>query len=180
MLNMIMAARLFAEKAHDGQERKYTGDPYIVHPIEVAQIVQGYVPDATDEMVAAALLHDVVEDCDVTLDQIENTFGKTVAQYVDDLTEREVEGNRAVRKEAERVRFSEVCSQSKAIKMADLISNTSSIVEHDPGFAKVYLAEKGALLPVLRDGSEVLYQKAAVQLLEAHGKLQIKELTHGI
>ena len=58
---VITAAKMMAGKAHEGQFRKYSGLPYIIHPIEVATTVEAY--GGTDEMIAAALLHDVVEDC---------------------------------------------------------------------------------------------------------------------
>src|SRR5688572_2066454 len=93
-------ARGFAERAHAaiGQRRKYTGEPYIVHPIAVAELVRS-VPH-TPEMIAAALLHDVVEDTPVTLAQIEAEFGPVVADLVDWLTDvsRPADGKRQVRK----------------------------------------------------------------------------------
>ena len=68
---------MFAIAAHKavGQKRKYTGDDYIVHPAEVAHIVD-QVPGSTDEMVAAAWLHDVVEDTGVDITEYDPTFAK--------------------------------------------------------------------------------------------------------
>src|SRR5690606_38890864 len=101
----------FAMKAHAevrnpdgsiGQKRKYTGEPYILHPMSVAGIV-ATTPFATKTMIAAALLHDVVEDTTYTLKDIEDRFGKEVARLVDWLTDLSTpaDGNRAKRKLAE-------------------------------------------------------------------------------
>ena len=144
-----MLARTFASRAHRGQVRKYTGEPYINHPVEVADIVRRH--NGSPEMIAAALLHDVVEDTDVTLDDIRSEFGESVANLVADLTDvsRPEDGNRATRKAMDREHTAQASAAAMVIKAADLISNTSSIVEHDPSFARVYLKEKRALLDVM-------------------------------
>lgn len=82
---MLKKAKLFAEKAHDGQRRKSTGEPYITHPIRVADILMkaGF----RDEVVCAGYLHDVVEDTNVTLHDIQQTFGNSVANLVSSHTE---------------------------------------------------------------------------------------------
>jgi (p)ppGpp synthase/HD superfamily hydrolase len=148
-LEMINLARTFASRAHKGQVRKYTGDPYIEHPLEVAKIVRMH--NGSKEMVAAALLHDVVEDTDVTLDEVRQEFGDAVANLVDDLTDvsKPEDGNRAFRKAMDRDHTAQASAAAMVIKAADLISNTKSIVEHDPSFARVYLKEKRALLDVM-------------------------------
>ena len=74
---MVEEARSFAEKAHEGQFRKGTKRPYIVHPLEVAKIVSTMTDD--EEMISAALLHDTLEDCrQVTKEQIKEAFGERV------------------------------------------------------------------------------------------------------
>ena len=142
-------AKEFAKRAHNGQTRKYTGEPYINHPVEVAEIVKQH--NGSREMIAAALLHDVVEDTDITLKDIREEFGNAVADLVDDLTDvsKPEDGNRALRKEMDRDHTAQASAAAMVIKAADLISNTKSIVEHDPSFAKVYLKEKRALLDVM-------------------------------
>ena len=74
---MLDRAIEFATKAHKGQFRKYTGEPYINHPLAVMEIVRG-VPGHTEEMLVAAVLHDVVEDTDVSLMEITEKFGNVV------------------------------------------------------------------------------------------------------
>ncbi|MFC0561845.1 RelA/SpoT family protein [Halalkalibacter alkalisediminis] len=73
----------FAEKSHEGQYRK-SGEPYILHPIQVAGIIVGLELDPNT--VAAAFLHDVVEDTDVTVDELEKEFNEQVAMLVDGVT----------------------------------------------------------------------------------------------
>lgn len=78
---MIEEARAFAEKAHEGQFRKGTKRPYIVHPVEVADIVAGMTED--EEVISAAFLHDTIEDCEgVTEEVLRGLFGERVASLV--------------------------------------------------------------------------------------------------
>ena len=79
-LTTVEFARRFAEQSHAGQVRKYTGEAYITHPIRVAELVNEHVQD--DNVLCAALLHDVVEDCEVTIEEIEQLFGGEIAEYV--------------------------------------------------------------------------------------------------
>lgn len=148
-MSLVDKAKLFATKAHDGQVRKYTGVPYIVHPIEVSEIVARH--NGSNEMIAAALLHDVVEDTDVTIDEIRNEFGNAVALLVDDLTDvsKKEDGNRAVRKAMDREHIAKASAAAMVVKAADMISNGKDIKENDPAFAKVYLKEMKALLDVM-------------------------------
>lgn len=161
-MGLIDRALMFARAAHEAkdQRRKYTGEPYIVHPMAVATIVAS-VPH-TDDMVAAALLHDTVEDTHVTLEDIESEFGEEVAELVFWLTDisKPTDGNRSVRKALDRAHIGQAAMAAKTIKLADLIDNTKSIVSNDPAFARVYLREKAALLEVLRDGDPLLWHQA--------------------
>ena len=157
-MTIVERARIFATAAHAacGQLRKYTYEPYIVHPAEVVSIVRS-VPH-TDEMVAAAWLHDVVEDTGVTIEVIRAEFGTEVAELVGWLTDvsRPEQGNRATRKAIDRAHTAMAPAQAQTIKLADLISNTRSIMEHDEAFAKTYLEEKRLLLEVMTKGDATL------------------------
>lgn len=146
MSNLVKALD-FATKAHNGQCRKYTGEPYIIHPVIVAQLVIKYFPADLD-MAIAALLHDVVEDTPVTIEEIEKEFGGNVAELVSDLTDisNPEDGNRAARKAIDREHTLNGSYKAKNIKLCDLIDNCKSIIKHDKGFAKVYLKEKKLLL----------------------------------
>ena len=158
---LIDEAKQLAGKAHEGQVRKYSGMPYIIHPVEVATIVQT-VEGHTDEMIAAALLHDVVEDCDVTFEQIAEEVSPEVAELVRGLTEvsKPEDGNRAVRKAKDRDFLAQQSAEVQTIKYADIISNTQDIKANDPSFAKVYIEEMKLLLDVMDKGDAKLREKA--------------------
>jgi len=160
---LIDAAYEFAKEAHGEQKRKYTGEPYINHPVAVAQLVASVTEDC--EMIAAALLHDVIEDTAVTYKDLvdtKNGFGPHVANLVWWLSDvsRLEDGNRKIRKHLDRLHISGAPSNAKTIKLADLCDNTSSITKYDPGFAKIYMEEKKALLPLLATGNPVLLLQA--------------------
>ena len=158
---LVIKALMFAIWAHWGQKRKYTGLPYVLHPMEVAWIVFR-VKGSTWEMVAAALLHDVVEDCEVSFDTIRKWFGQEVYVLVEGLTDISTPeyGNRAKRKALDRVHTEMSTPNTKTIKLADLISNSRSIEKHDKDFAVVYMKEKNALLDVLHQGDRGLFKQA--------------------
>jgi (p)ppGpp synthase/HD superfamily hydrolase len=175
----IDSAIAFAALAHAGQKRKYTSEPYIVHPIEVMSIVHRF--GGTDAMKMAAVLHDVVEDCNVSLHTIGRRFGNVVQELVNGLTdqftkENYPELNRAARKERERERLAGTLAMVQTIKYADLISNTASIAEHDQNFARKYLDEKEKLLLVMDRGDEFLLALAWATLREAQTKLMRESL----
>lgn len=152
-MDRIQHATVFATQAHSGQKRKYTGDDYIVHPIAVAAMVADN--GGTEDQIMAAVLHDTIEDCDVSYFDILETFGLPVATLVMELTdvftsESFPNNNRAQRKAWEAERLADVSLEAKLIKLCDMIDNTSTIVEHDPGFARVYLGEKIALYSAMQ------------------------------
>ena len=85
MMDVVSEAIIFAVKAHDGMRRKNGKDPYILHPMEAAVIVGTMTSD--QELIAAAALHDVVEDTNITIDEIEAKFGKRITELVQSETE---------------------------------------------------------------------------------------------
>lgn len=161
---LIDFAERFAREAHESidQRRKYTNDPYIVHPTAVAHLVAS-VTDSC-EMIAAAYLHDVVEDTPVTLDDLVDAgFGRSIACLVDELTDvsKPEDGNREKRKAIDRAHTAKVSIRAKTIKLADLIDNSHTITLYDSGFAEIYMREKLLLLDVLKDGDKTLYAQAS-------------------
>lgn len=159
-MNIVEKARTFATAAHSavGQVRKYTGEPYINHPAEVVGLLEAF-SITQPEMLAAAWLHDVVEDTSVGIDLIEKEFGRCIADLVSGLTDvsRPEDGNRARRKAIDRKHSAAQSPACQTIKLADLICNTESIISRDPEFAVVYLAEKRELLAVMDKGDVNLY-----------------------
>lgn len=162
-MDIVEKARIFATAAHHGARhfRKYTGAHYINHPASVVALVRS-VPH-TPEMLAAAWLHDTVEDTGVTLMLIEMEFGEGVADLVEMLTDVSgpLDGPRHCRKQKDLEHTAKASPAAKTIKLADLIDNTSSIVKYDPIFAQVYIREKARLLQVLTEGDPMLYSQAA-------------------
>lgn len=166
---LVFDAQVFAHAAHDSirQKRKYTGEPYWHHTDEVALLVASVLGDP--EVIAAAHLHDVLEDVapdhGFTYGKILSLFGDRVAKMVVDLTDQYVPANyptwnRAKRKAKEAERLGMISPPAMTIKLADLISNSRSIRQHDPKFAKTYLAEKAYLLPFLLEGDPALFRQA--------------------
>ena len=85
MMELVSEAIIFAVKAHDGMRRKKSEAPYILHPMEAAVIVGTMTDD--QNLIAAAALHDVVEDAGVTIEEVEEKFGKRVRELVGSETE---------------------------------------------------------------------------------------------
>lgn len=155
----------FATEAHADQVRRYDGRPYIYHPIAVSEIVRTF--GGSQEMIAAALLHDTVEDTPATLDDIRREFGDKVHDLVEWLTDvsKATDGNRAVRKQIDLEHIAKAPADAQTIKLADIIDNARSIRQDDPNFWKVYRAECGRLLEVMNLGDRRLWAIAADQLL---------------
>lgn len=162
-MSMAFEAMEFARTVHRDQRRKYTNNPYVDHLAEVAGIVATVMTSET--AIAVAWLHDSVEDQGVTLEVLSAEFGPPVMMGVLLLSDLET-GNRAERKAASRERLARAPDWVQTIKVADLISNTSSIVEHDPKFALVYLEEKRLLLDVLGGADQRLVAIARQQVKE--------------
>jgi (p)ppGpp synthase/HD superfamily hydrolase len=164
--DLIKLAKQFTIDAHASVDhrRKYTNEPYHVHPERVAIIVSGVTSDK--EVIAAAWLHDVLEDVapkNANFDQktILAVFGERVLQLVLAVTDisKPEDGNRAARKALEREHLSKASSEAKTVKLADLIDNIIDISKHDPGFARVFKREVSLDLPYLRGGNKKLYQQ---------------------
>ena len=84
-MELVSEAIAFAVRAHDGMRRKKSEAPYILHPMEAAVIVSTMTDD--QNLIAAAVLHDVVEDTSITIEEIEEKFGKRVRELVESETE---------------------------------------------------------------------------------------------
>jgi hypothetical protein len=91
-----------------------------------------------------------------------------------ELTDQCTEGNRATRKAAEAARLGSITAEAQTVKLADLISNSASIVQHDRGFARVYLKEKSQILAVMTAGDPGLYARALAQLEAARTQLNFR------
>ena len=120
--SLLDRAIMFAVRAHAGTERRGKGFPYIVHPMEAVSIAATITSD--QEILAAAALHDTVEDTDVTVDQIRSEFGERIASLVAAETDAVMEGqseNDAID------RLARVSSDAKIVAMGDKLSNMRAI-----------------------------------------------------
>ena len=128
--DLLDRAIVFAVKAHSGTERRGKGYPYIVHPLEAVEIVATMTPD--QELLAAAALHDTVEDTDVTVEQIRAEFGERVAALVAAESEERPEGISPAdswhgRKQAAIDRISKASRDAKIVALGDKLSNMRAI-----------------------------------------------------
>lgn len=135
MSNLVPEAMDFAYESHKGQMRKYGGREYIKHPQEVAALVS-LMRDSTPDEIAAAWLHDVVEDCGVPIGEIDRRFGKTVASYVWDLTHEFTPESypgmkRRDRKVEEHKRIAKLGEKPLRIKLIDCFCNLTDCIEFD-------------------------------------------------
>ncbi|MBK7164984.1 MAG: bifunctional (p)ppGpp synthetase/guanosine-3',5'-bis(diphosphate) 3'-pyrophosphohydrolase [Candidatus Microthrix sp.] len=131
---LVERAYDFAKAAHEGQLRA-SGEPYITHPLAVATIVARYGAD--DATVCAALLHDTVEDCDVTLAEISAKFGPTVSVLVDGCTKLDrVEVDSKAHQKAETIRKIILSMANDlrviVIKLADRLHNLRTVAAMSP------------------------------------------------
>lgn len=127
MMNRIEKAVAFATKAHAGQYRKGTDRPYILHPIETMAIITRLVR-YDEDLIAAAVLHDVVEDTSVTLNRLEKEFGPRVSGLVASVTEDKMrkmppEATWRARKWQTIFNLRKADRETKALVLADNLSN---------------------------------------------------------
>ena len=127
---LLDRAIVFAVRAHAGIERRGKGFPYIVHPMEAVEIVATITPD--QELLAAAVLHDTVEDTDVTIEQIRAEFGDRVAALVASESEDKDSGvskeeSWHARKQAAIDRLASASLDSKIVALGDKLSNMRAI-----------------------------------------------------
>jgi len=130
MGELLNKAIVFATNVHAGQFRKSTDIPYILHPVEAASIVGTMTTD--DEILAAAVLHDVVEDTNTTVEQVKELFGDRVAHLVASESENKRENLPAestwkIRKEETLAHLKTAPLEVKMITLGDKLSNIRAI-----------------------------------------------------
>jgi (p)ppGpp synthase/HD superfamily hydrolase len=173
-MKVVERAAAFADQAHmlNWQKRRYTGEPYIEHPREVVSILMDHTWE--ESTLAAAWLHDVVEDTPYTIEHIQKVFGQGIAAIVQELTDPSLPGlNRASRTKLKIERLANASPEAQAIKLADMLSNVRTIVQHDPKFARVYLPEMRALFAVLVHAPERLRSDVDRALAMAEAELEV-------
>ncbi|BAM46461.1 HD domain-containing protein [Amphibacillus xylanus] len=130
MLNaQLMRAISYAAVKHDGQKRKVSKEPYIAHPYRVAMLLKEH--DCDQDLVIAGLLHDVVEDTDGTIEEIDVLFGHRVAQIVHTVTEKTKTLAWELRKQQSIDQIRHASLDAKLIVCADKIDNLDSIINNE-------------------------------------------------
>lgn len=171
MDDILIKVRNFASDAHGEQKRKYADEMYIRHPERVMYVSVEYTTERA--VLAAALLHDVLEDTNVTEDELHSFLKDIMAgeeadktlQLVVDLTDVFIkdnypELNRRKRKRREAERLGDVHPDAQTIKYADIIDNATDITPNDPDFATLYLNEASQMLSLMDKGHPELYERA--------------------
>lgn len=140
--------------AHHGQMRRYTGEPYYTHPKAVAGLVRHH--GGTPDQIAAALLHDVIEDTAETAESLlERGVPASVVELVVHLSdhyskEHRPDFNRETRKRMELLRFTTVPTDVYLVKACDQLHNLVSVKKHDLNFFRVYCKEAVPLMDIMR------------------------------
>jgi guanosine-3',5'-bis(diphosphate) 3'-pyrophosphohydrolase len=170
-MTILQQVQEFATRAHGTQRRKFEDAPYYVHLVRVMELCETVTKDMP--ILAAALLHDTLEDTPVTSREL-NEFlqsvmsdsdAKRTHQLVTELTDvyikaRYPQWNRSRRKQQEVIRLSGVSAEAQTIKYADIIDNSRSFAGNDDEFAGVYLKEAKTLLNAMTKGNVALKEKA--------------------
>jgi guanosine-3',5'-bis(diphosphate) 3'-pyrophosphohydrolase len=131
-IKKLLKAAAFAAEKHTDQTRKgANAEPYINHPLEVANLLANIGKIDDTDLLAAALLHDTVEDTGTTPEEIEKLFGKKVRKYVMECTD-DKSLPKARRKELQVEHAPHLSRGAKQIKLADKISNITDIMNHPP------------------------------------------------
>lgn len=165
----------FAVKAHANTERRGKGFPYIVHPLEAMEIVASMTPD--QELLAAAALHDTIEDTSVTLDDLRREFGDRVAAIVEAESDKFIENvpdeaSWHQRKQAAIDRIAAAPFESKIVAMGDKLSNMRAIwrdyQEQGDELWKIFHAKD-------KKDHEWHYRGLAASLAELSGTFAYKE-----
>lgn len=177
-LQLITKAVAFATAAHDGQFRKYTGEPYIVHPMAVAKTVADFGGDTNQ--VIAAYLHDTIEDVEeITEAIIKANFGDDITMLVVGMTKHTYPKTvkRREKKQLEAVRLAACDGRVQTIKCADIIDNSGSIIQYDTSFAETYLEENFKTVQGMT-GAQDNIRSYALAVLEAElSKLEVLKKT---
>lgn len=122
--NLINKAIYFAKKYHDGQLRK-SGEPFYTHPLEVAYMISDY--KLKTDVIVASILHDTVEDTEVTVEMIQGTFGQRIAQMVDRLTRDRPDGSKLSIEEILNNAYENGDKEVLLIKLIDRLHNMQTI-----------------------------------------------------
>lgn len=149
---MIQKAIEFATEKHKGQMRKFEKKEYIEHPKKVAQIIkENKESKKLNELIAAAILHDTLEDTKTTESELKKYFGKLIASLVKELTTNEEEKKEMGKKEYLLEKMANMSSWGLVIKLADRLDNVSDLSSSPKEFQKKYIEETKFILKQLEE-----------------------------
>ena len=132
----------FAEKAHAGQTRKFSGRPYVTHPQKVAQIVMNFKKSKNlDALMAAGHLHDTIEDTDTDYEVLQKEFGNLVASLVKELTSDGEELKKVGKTKYLTDKMINMSDYGLVIKLADRLQNIADLASGKPSWAEKYATE---------------------------------------
>lgn len=177
----------FADKAHGDQKRKYADERYIEHPLRVMRICKSYGYPLP--VLAAAILHDVLEDTHTTARQIKDHLLSVmnekdashtldlVLELTDVYTKHQYPRiNRRKRKRMEADRMEIISEEAQTIKYADILDNAREIANHDHDFAPVYLRECRMLIQKMKKGNINLREETIEVLKKEMKQLNMQEV----
>ena len=187
METILKKIAAFADKAHGDQKRKYAEERYIEHPLRVMRTCKSYGYPLP--VLAAAILHDVLEDTNTTPKQIKDLLLSVmnegdashtldlVIELTDVYTKHQYpRHNRRKRKTMEATRMEIISEEAQTIKYADIIDNAREITNHDNEFAPVYLRENRMLIQKMKNGNANLREKAIEVLKKEMRQLKVQEI----
>ncbi len=179
----LRAALFLAERAHRGQMRKGREVPYLLHPVSVATLL--FAAGADEDLVCAGYLHDVVEDSEVTLAEIEERFGTHVSHLVDAVTERKLESDGSsipwdVRRRDTIEHLTDAHDDVIALKGADVAINMGDIVldhgEVGDALWERFNAPPAAQLWYYRRVAEIVLERGTYRLIDDELRSRLAEL----
>jgi len=170
--DLITKAEEFATKKHKGQTRKFSGEPYIVHPKQVAKNVAK--AGGSDEQIAAAWLHDTIEDTATTYKELVDEFGSTVAKLVKELTSPKIK-DKSKKGEIYAKEMNAMSSKALDIKWADRAANVSNLSSEPEPFATKYAKETRYILDNVKKGNSKLRGMIEKSIARVYKKYNLGE-----
>lgn len=170
-MTKVQKAKAFATKMHKGQIRKVSGLPYITHPAAVVDALK-QLGMKDQDLLAAAWLHDVVEDCEVSIDELKFRFGDKVAELVGMVTNpaKPEDGNRSDRFRINCAHLKHASPEAMSIKLADIMHNCSTLDLTDVKFADLYFSEKSIVVGFMTDCSNPTLHRMAEACIQYYFK----------
>lgn len=169
-MKLLTDAILFAARSHNGQFRKDGSTPYINHPLEVMHLLAHTAAVTDTEILMAAVLHDVVEDTDVTAEEIKERFGLRVSKIVMELTDDKTQ-TKEERKRQQLITADLISPSARLIRISDKICNVYDILYAPPGNWPVsrridYLNWADAVVDKIRGTNEAMEKRFDLLLAE--------------